>query len=58
MANYFRDYSIEWREECEADSFEEAEKILDKQADKEADGLEITYYSEVEQEENENNKNY
>jgi hypothetical protein len=31
-----KDYSIEWSEECEADSFEEAEIILDKLADETA----------------------
>jgi len=31
-----KDYSIEWTEECEANSFEEAEEILDKLADETA----------------------
>lgn len=34
MTTYYKDYSIEWREKCEADSFEEAERILDEQAQK------------------------
>ncbi len=32
MNKYYKNYSIEWMEECEADNFEEAQKILDKQA--------------------------
>ena len=30
MNKYTKNYSIEWYEECEAESFEEAERIMDK----------------------------
>jgi len=46
MMKYTRDYSIEWKEECQANSFEEAEKILDAQAVNNAP--DITFYGEVE----------
>ena len=32
MKQYTKEYSIEWTEECEANSFEEAERILDERA--------------------------
>lgn len=34
MATYTKEYTIEFMKECEADSFEEAKKILDEMADK------------------------
>ncbi len=46
---YKKEYSIEWEEECEADNFEEAEKILDEQAGKNHPSEDIIKSGEVEQ---------
>lgn len=43
-----KEYSIEFEEECEADDFEEAEEILDKQAQKNHPGEDIQRHAEVE----------
>lgn len=43
-----KEYSIEWEEECEANSFEEAEKMMDKQAEKGHSGDDILKHAEVE----------
>jgi hypothetical protein len=53
MNTYTKEYSIDWNEECEAESFEEAEKILDKKANEKSSqtGLEI-YHGEIEVQEN------
>ena len=45
---YKKEYSIEWIEECEADTFKEAEEILDNQADEKDNGESVLKHAEVE----------
>lgn len=47
MATYTKNYSIEWMEKCEANSFDEAEKIMDAEAERNPD-KEINMSSQVE----------
>ena len=49
MKTYTKNYSIEWFEECEADSFEEAERILDSMAKKQYPNDSIDKSEEVEE---------
>ena len=43
-----KECSIEWLEECEANSFEEAEKIMDEQADKKDNGEGVMKHADAE----------
>jgi len=47
MKKYTKNYLIEWLEECEANSFEEAEEIMDKMAENNSE-QQIQKHHEVE----------
>lgn len=50
MATYSKEYTIEFTQECEAESFEEAEKILNEMANKDYPA-ENFFHGEIEKKE-------